>query len=170
MQSNCTEGQGIERGPTLSGLRTAKRKTPRSARDTGISYTQISDHDAVAVVRFEASFGAGGPFWAFVFAPVVRFGIPFWCRWCVLDSILVLVVRFGVSFWCRWFVLGLHFGGGASVWGSILVPVHFGFWYAVVRFGAPFWCQWFVLGVYFGAGGPFWGSILVPVVRFGAPF
>ena len=131
MQSNCTEGQGIERGLTLSGLRTAKRKTSRSARDTGISYTQISDHDA----RFEASFGAGGPFWAFVFAPVVRFGIPFWCRWCVLDSILVLVVRFGVSFWCWWFVLGLHFGAG---------------------FGAPFWCRWSVLGFHFGT----WWSVL----------
>ena len=26
----------------------------------------------------------GGPFWGSILVPVVRFGAPFWCRWCVL--------------------------------------------------------------------------------------
>ena len=26
----------------------------------------------------------GGPFWGSILVPVVRFGAPFWCQWCVL--------------------------------------------------------------------------------------
>ena len=106
----------------------------------------------------------GGPFWGSILVPVVRFGAPFWCRWCVL----------GFPFeWLSWHhppdsantmpkslkrppherAAGPHFRG------SVLVPV--------VRFGAPFWCRCSVLGLRFVR---FWGSVLVPVVRFGARF
>ena len=96
----------------------------------------------------------GGSFWEpvalfsrrwLILVPVVHFGVPFSCWWCVLDS------------------LGLHFGAGGPFWDFILVPV--------VRFGAPFWCRfwgsilvpvvrcgisfWSVLGLHFGASGSF---------------